>query len=181
MNDTRLRTASAAGLAIGAVLGMAGTFVQSASLRGLAWGLDGVALVVAGALLTVYYFRHGHDIVAAGFLVFAVGQGLILSGAAMDPVASSPTFGAGASLWAAALALISLPHVFPAWVRGPGLIASVLFAILALQVFAGHTLSPLATPLPFYAYPFLVATIFGWVWVLLRHAKTVSLSSFFRS
>jgi hypothetical protein len=55
MNDLRLRRIAAMGLVIGALLGMAGTFVPSASWRGLAWGLDGTALVVACALLTVHH------------------------------------------------------------------------------------------------------------------------------
>jgi hypothetical protein len=86
------------GLVIGAVFGMAGTFVPSASLRGLLWGLDGIALIVATALLTIHHFRRGNDVVAAGFLVFVVGETLILSGAAMDLAASGPMFAAGSSL-----------------------------------------------------------------------------------
>ena len=88
------------GLIIGAVLGMAGAFVPSASLRGLLWGLDGIALIIATALLTIHHLRQGNDIVAAGFLVFVVGETLILSGAAMDLAASGPVFGAGGVLWA---------------------------------------------------------------------------------
>jgi hypothetical protein len=168
MGDTRLRVIASAGLVVGAVLGMAGTFVPSASLRGLAWGLDGVALVVAGALLTILHFRQGHDLVAAGYLVFAVGEGLILSGAAMEPVASAPSFAAGAGLWAASLALVSAPHVFPPLVRGVGAIASILLALTAVQVFAGRPLTPLSEPLPFFAYPFLAVTLLGWAWVHLR-------------
>src|SRR6266481_2196285 len=79
---------------------MAGTFAPSASLRGLAWGIDGVGLVMAGAVLTLAFYRKGQDLVASGFLVFAVGEGLILSGAAMDLAASVPSFGAGTSLCA---------------------------------------------------------------------------------
>lgn len=168
MSDMRLRVIASTALVAGAILGMAGTFVSSASLRGLAWGLDGVALVVASALLTIHHFRHGHDLIAAGYVVFAVGEGLILSGAAMDPLASVPLFGAGAGLWAALLALISAPSVLPALVRGVGLIASILFALVALQVFAGRALTPLSAPLPFFAYPFLAATIFGWAWAHLK-------------
>ena len=41
MSDSRLRRIAAAGLVVGAILGMAGTFAPSASLRGLAWGVDG--------------------------------------------------------------------------------------------------------------------------------------------
>src|SRR5262244_1331215 len=97
------------GLVIGAVLGMAGTFVPSASLRGLLWGLDGIALIVATALLTIHHFRRGNDTVAAGFLVFVVGETLVLSSAAMDLAASGPLFEAGTKLWATSLDLVSAP------------------------------------------------------------------------
>ena len=168
MSGMRLRVIASTALVVGALLGMAGTFVSSASLRGLAWGLDGVALVVASALLTIHHLRHGQDLMAAGFIVFAVGEGLILSGAAMDPVASAPSFGAGAGLWAASLALISAPSLLPTLVRGVGLIASILFSLLAVQVFAGRPLTPLSVPLPFFAYPFLAVTLFGWAWAHLK-------------
>jgi len=47
------------GLVIGAVLGMAGAFMPSASLRGLLWGLDETALIIATALLNIYHLRQG--------------------------------------------------------------------------------------------------------------------------
>jgi hypothetical protein len=100
VSDWGLRILAATGLAVGAVFGMAGTFTPSASLRGLAWGIDGVGLVMAAALLTLVFYREGQDLVASGFLVFALGEGIILSSAAMDLVASIPSFGAGTSLWA---------------------------------------------------------------------------------
>ena len=96
MNNKTLRYLAALGLALGGLLGLAGTFAPSPALRGLAWGIDGLGLVMASALLTVGYFRDGQDLVASGFLVFAVGQGLIVSGAAMDLPESVPSFGAGA-------------------------------------------------------------------------------------
>lgn len=158
-------------LVLGSLLGLAGTFMPSASMRGLAWGLDGVALVTAGAILLVHHFRHGHDLIAAGFAIFIVGQGLVLSGAAMSLDASSPSFAAGAALWAAALGLISVPRVFPLLVRALGLVAALLFAIMSLQVFAGKSLTPLSEPLPFFAYPFLVFTMLGWAWACLREMQ----------
>ena len=170
MSTSRIHVVAPLGLVVGAVLGMAGTFAPSAALRGLAWGLDGTALVLAAALLTMHHFRRGNDLVAAGFLVFVVGQTLVLSGAAMDLVASVPTFAAGVGLWAAALVLISAPRILPGWVRGVGFIAAFLFALVALQVFSGRELTPLSQPLPFFAYPFLVATLLGWAWVHYRNA-----------
>lgn len=73
VDDRKLKVVASVGLAVGGVLGMAGTFAPSASLRGLAWGIDGIALVTAGAILTIVFYRMGQDLVAAGFLVFAIG------------------------------------------------------------------------------------------------------------
>jgi hypothetical protein len=164
VSDSRQRLIAVAGLVIGAVLGTAGTFVPSASLRGLAWGLDGTALVVAGALLTIHHFRRGNDLAAAGFLVFVAGETLIVSGSAMDLAASAPTFAAGVALWAAALALVSASKVMPVVVRVVGFVGSLLFTVVAVQIFQGRELTPLSEPLPFFAYPFLAATLFGWAW-----------------
>ena len=147
---------------------MAGSFVPSESLRGLLWGIDGVGLVVASALLAVHFFRRGDDLVAAGFLVFAVGQGLILSIASTPLTAGIPAFGAGVSLWAAALLLISLPRVFPLVVRLLGVAAALMFAATAFQIFQGVALHPKSEPLPAFAYPVFVAAIFGWIWTLWK-------------
>lgn len=168
MNDKPLRVLASIGLAVGGLLGMAGTFAPSASLRGLAWGIDGVALVMASALLTLRFNRIGQDLVAAGFLVFAVGEGVILSGVAIDLAASVPSFGAGAGLWSMALVLISVPRYFPPVVRLLGLVAAIMFAATAVQIFAGVQIFPTSSPMPFYAYPVFVATFVGWIWTLLK-------------
>ena len=170
MSARRPRLVAPGGLVIGAVLGMAGTFVASASLRGLLWGLDGIALVAATALLTIRHLRRGSDVVAAGFLVFVVGETLILSGAAMDLATSAPVFAAGVGLWAASLSLVSAPNVMPSWLRVVAAIAALLFAVVAVQAFMGRALTPLSQPLPFFAYPFLAVTLFGWAWVHYRNA-----------
>ena len=168
MSDRPRQVVAASGLVIGAVLGMAGTFVPSASLRGLLWGIDGVALIVATALLTIHHFRRGNDLVAAGFLVFVVGETLIVSSSAMDLATSSPVFAAGVGLWAAALVLVSAPNVMPSWLRGVAIVGALLFAAVAMQGFMGRVLTPLSEPLPFFAYPFLAITLVGWAWVHYR-------------
>ena len=127
MNDKGLRVLASIGLAVGGILGIAGTFAPTASLRGLAWGIDGIALVMASSVLTL-----------------------------------------GSSLWAAGLLLISIPRVFPPLVRFLGLAAALFLAATALQIFAGLQLTPITAPLPFYAYPVLVATFVGWIWTLLK-------------
>ena len=168
MIGERIRRVAAAGLVIGALLGMAGSFAPSAAIRGVAWGVDGIAIVVGSALLAVHHVRERNDLLAAGFLVFLAGETLIVSGSAMELVASAPSFAAGAGLWCAGLALISASPVMPALIRITGAIASVLFAVTAVRIFAGAGLTPLSEPLPFYAYPFLAITLFGWAWVHVR-------------
>jgi hypothetical protein len=153
---------------------MAGTFAPSDSLRGLAWGIDGIALVMACSLLTLRFFRMGQEIVAAGFLVFAIGESLLVSGAAMDLVQSAPSFGGGVGLWAAGLVLISAPRVFPMAVRLLGLAAALLFAATAFRIFAGAEITALSQPLPFLAYPVLVATFVGWIVTLLKDDVAVA-------
>ena len=152
---------------MGGALGMAGTFAPSDSLRGLAWGLDGVALVMAGSLLTVLFLRKGPALVAAGFMTFVAGQTLVTAGAAMDLAESVPLFGAGIGLWAVGLTMVSAPRRFPSIVRILGLVSALLFGITALRIFAGAEILPTSAPLPFFAYPVLVATFAGWIWILL--------------
>ena len=150
-------------LVLGALLGLAGSFAP-VPLRSIAWGLDGTLLVVAAALLAVYCLRRSLELVAAGFLVFIAGQTLVVSGSAMSLEASSPLFAAGAALWAAALLLTSAPKVMPVLARALGTIAAILFAATSLQIFAGRSLTPLSEPLPFFAYPVFVPTLFAWAW-----------------
>jgi hypothetical protein len=162
---------AAFGLALGAVFGMAGTFVAQPNLQALLWAIDSVGLVTAAALLALKYFRTGDDVVAGGFLVFAIAEAVILSGTAAGPAASVPSFAAGTALWAAALLLISIPKHFALPVRLLGLASAILFAITAARIFWGEQLLPTAAPLPFYAYPVLVLTFIGWISSLLRSSE----------
>ena len=173
MTDEQVSRVAAAGLVIGALLGMAGSFAPTPELRGLAWGTDGIALVVASALLCVLHLRRGDVQLGAGFLVFLAGETLIVSGSAMDLAASAPLFAAGAGLWAAALALVSTSPTVPRLVSVTGTIAAILFAVTAAAIFGGAGLTPLSEPLPFYAYPFLAATLFGWARVHWRSMALV--------
>jgi hypothetical protein len=163
-----LDTIAAGGLLVGAVFGLAGTFAASWHVQASLWAIDSVALVIATSLLALRYLRAGAEVTAGGFLVFAIGEGVLLSGTAAVPTASVPAFAAGSALWAGALALISAPPTLPRWVRLLGGAAAGLFAITAGRIYAGETLLPTASPLPFFAYPFLVATLLGWAWVVLR-------------
>jgi hypothetical protein len=151
------------GLALGAIFGPVGTFVSQTEVRALLWAIDATGLVMATALLCLKYFRLEKDIVAGGFLVFAIGESVLLSGAA-----GGPAYAAGVALWSLALLLICIPRQFALPVRIVGILGAVLFAITALRMFLGEELTPVSSPLPFFAYPFLVFTLLGWIWSLLQ-------------
>lgn len=169
--DKNLNIVASFGLALGGIFGMAGTFVGQVNLRNISWGIDGLSLIVATCLLTIKYFRKGCDFIAAGFLVFAIGEAVILSGTAGGSDASAPSFAAGASMWATAILIVSIPEVFPLWARLMGFIASALFYFTAAKIFWGAPITPLSSPLPFFAYPFLVLTFIGWIAMLLKEDK----------
>jgi hypothetical protein len=156
------------GLALGGVFGILGTMVAERNLQAAFWAVDGVGLVVATALLAVKFFRAGSDVVAAGFLVFAIGESVMLAGTAESLAGSVPSFAAGTALWAAALLLTSAPKEFAGWVRLVGFVGAILFTITAARIFWGEQVLPTASPLPFFAYPFLVLTFAGWIWTLLK-------------
>jgi len=168
MNEKQTEITASIGLLAGGIFGIAGSSMPSDSLRALAWGIDGVGLVLASALLTVYYFRKGLDATAAGFLVFAIGQGLILATAGGDLQADAHIFGAGTALWAVSLFLISIQKTYPIFLRITGLLASVLFFVVTAKIFAGENVNAMSEPLPSYAYPVFVITLFGWAWTLSK-------------
>ncbi|RWE54070.1 hypothetical protein [Mesorhizobium sp.] len=168
MRTTSLDTVASLGLAIGGIFGLAGTFVASAPLRETLWTIDGVALVVATALLTMKYQRLGNDCVAAGFLTFLAGESLLLAGNAAGLEASVPSYVGGISLWAAALVMVSAPNTFALWMRLTAVIAALLFVLSACMILWGAPLLPTSSPLPAAGYPFLVLTFIGWIWTLLK-------------
>jgi hypothetical protein len=158
------------GLAIGGTLGLAGAAVTQPNLQAILWAIDGAALVMATTLLALKFFRKANDMVAGGFLVFAIGEGVILSGAAAGLANSVPSFAAGTALWGTALLLVSLPKLFALPVRILGVASGILFIITAARILWGEILLPTSIPLPSYAYPLLVATFIGWIWTLWREA-----------
>src|SRR5215475_1278067 len=121
---------AAAGLALGGALGMAGAMVTQQNVQAILWAIDGSGLVMAAALLATKYFRAEKDVVASGFLVFAIGEGLILLSAPAAGLAGSiPAFAAGTALWGTALLLISIPKLFAGPIRILGVVSAVLFIV----------------------------------------------------
>jgi hypothetical protein len=115
------------GLGLGAVFGLAGTLVSDPRVQSTLWAIDSVGLVVATSILTLRFARRRNEFVAAGFLVFAIGESVVLSGTAAGLEGSVPSFGAGTALWSAALLLVSVPNEFAIWLRLVGIVSSNLF------------------------------------------------------
>jgi len=163
-----LNTVAVIGLILGGVLGMAGTFVPEPSLRSVFWGIDGLGLIVAAAILALKYLRAGKDAFAAGFLIYAIGESLMLAATAQPLEAMVPAFGAGLALWATALLLTSIPNGFPFWVRLASIIGAIVFATTSARIFWGERILATAAPLPALGYPFLVLAFAGWIWTLVK-------------
>lgn len=137
------------GLALGGVFGLLGTFVGQRNLQSAAWGIDGTGLVVATALLSLKFFRKDNDIVAAGFLVFAIGEAVMLAGTAKTLADSVPSFAAGTALWSAELFLTSVPRQFAVWTRLAGIVGGILFAITSARISGEHRFCPRPRRCPF--------------------------------
>src|SRR2546423_1863001 len=100
------------GFVLGGGFGMVGTIVAFLILRVGCWALDGVGLIVATALLAAKYFREGKDVVSAGFLVFAIGEAVMLSGTAATLEVSVFFFVVGTAFWLVSLFLTYIPKQF---------------------------------------------------------------------
>ncbi|WP_338466955.1 hypothetical protein RXV95_15695 [Novosphingobium sp. ZN18A2] len=174
MKDDAFKIVASVGLLLGGATGIAGTFAPTAAMRGLLWGIDGTSLVIAAVLLSLIFLRSGHEQVAGGFLVFAFGQCLVLASAGMTLEAGAPIFGAGAALWAAGLALVSLSASLPVVARLIGLAAALLLAVPAVGILSGEPVNALSKPLPFGAYPVLVATMLAWIWTLWKRPPALA-------
>lgn len=163
-----LRILAVAGLIAGGVLGMIGSIVSAADVRAVCWAIDGVGVIIATTILALTFVRSGRLEIAAGFLIYAIGESVMLGGTAMSLQESIPAFAAGTALWSAGLTLTCVPRVFAGWTRVAGLISAVLFGIVSLSIFRGLPLTPIARPLPFFGYPFLVITFIGWIVAILQ-------------
>ena len=166
MNEKNILNTASIGLSIGFILGMTGSIVPSDTARNILWAIDSCGLILATALLTLYFFRKKHDIVAAGFLIFTTAESVIFLSTSVSLDETIPAFGTGLCLWSLSIAVVSSQKLFPLFVRITGIISALLFAIAAFFIFTGHPVNALTKPLPFFAYPFYAATLAGWAWTL---------------
>ena len=170
--QSKINVIAAVGLALGGALGMAGALAAQQNVQAILWAIDGAGLVMASSLLAMKYFRTGNDVVAGGFLVFAIGEGLILLSAPAAGLTGSITaFAGGTALWGTAL-LPAFRSCSLYRIRILGIVSAGLFILTSARIFWGEQLLPTSAPLPTYAYPLLVATFVGWIWTLWREGDS---------
>lgn len=167
--NTTLDRLACGGLLVGAIFGLAGTLFASPIPRALFWTIDGAALVMATAVLAVRFLRRS-DLAAAGFLVFCMGQAIVLSTAASPILPSATIYATGIACWAIGLTMISSAYVFAQWVRIVGFVSAVSFALTSLLIQSGAGLTAVSFPLPFLAYPILALTLVGWALTIWKTA-----------
>jgi hypothetical protein len=160
------------GFVIGAVLGFGGNFLPAGPPQNIAHALSSLGLIMSSALFAAWFARRGHNIVAVGFALLALAEGILLSGLFL--LASTPTdhgayaFAAGVALYAVALPLASVPPAFPIWTRIVGALAAIPFAAHALLWRAPDPSGPLAS----IGYVLLIVAIVGWIIAVLQAAPS---------
>ena len=156
------------GFALGVVFGIAGSSVKDLVLQSLLYEISSLGIIVAAVLIAGKLFRKGEDLVAAGFMVFCLGEIVMNVGAA--PAASEVamgSFGAGMAIYVPAFLMICLPKFFPLLVRLTGIVCTVPFAIAAGKIFLGQDV-PSTTLFPSAGYAFLSLTLIGIIYVVAK-------------
>ena len=172
MKENAILNTAAIGLTLGFVLGIIGAVMASDIARNILWAIDGSGLILAAALLALYFSKKGHDIAAAGFLIFIVAESVVFLSTAGNLNENISVFGTGTCLWALSIGVVSSQKLFPLFVRITGIITALLYTIVAFYIFTGHTATALTKPLPFFAYPFYAATLSGWAWTIRYRKRT---------
>lgn len=153
------------GLAVGAVLGMAGNFVFPGAVQDLLFVVSALGLIVAAALLAVRLAVRGLPLAVVGFGLLALAESRLLTTTAAP--GADGIFAGTTLLYAPALVAIAWSGWAPVWVRVVGALAALPFLAHALVFFAGGTIDH-SDPLAGAGYALFTVTIGGWILTLLR-------------
>ncbi len=152
-------------LAVGAVLGFGGNFFEQGSTQNVLYAVSALGLILASVLLAVQHLSAGHLLVAAGFVLLALGETRLLN--PTDAPGAEASFAGGVLLYAPALVMIALSKWAPLWARVTGAIAAVPFAVHGLVYLGGGDIDSTG-PLAAIGYALLTVTIIGWIVAVLR-------------
>lgn len=167
-NSSQLINITALGFALGVVFGISGSSVKDPVTQALFYEISSLGLIVATVLMTLKFNRSGKELLAAGFLVFALGEVAMNVGVApMASEISMGSFGAGMALYVPAFLLICLPKGMPVYVRISGALCTIPFAIAGTKIFLGHEV-PSTSLYPSIGYALLSLTFIGIIYALIK-------------
>ena len=155
------------GLSIGAVFGMAGSFVQPGPVQNVLWEISSLGLIFGSVMQAARSARLGEDEVAVGFALLATAEAVMSGGTAAGISGGQSAFAAGTGLYVPALLFISLPRTYAIWVRVFGILSAIPFAVTSFKIFAGGEVLPAAS-LPGIGYGLMTIAIVGWVLKSIR-------------
>lgn len=164
MSDERLRFVTAAGLVIGALLGMAGTFAPSAQIRGLAWGADGTVLVMASALARGAPPPERQGAAGGRLPGLSGGRDADRLGLRDGPRGQRALVRCGCRLVGGSPRPQQRGAGVPGARQSDGRHCGRAVRDRSSADVLGARLTALSAPLPFGAYPFLAITLLGWAW-----------------
>jgi len=163
------------GLAVWVVLGLGANFLPAGPSQNIPFVISSLGIIMGGPLLTVWFARRGHSIVAVGFALLALAESMSFPGlfllASAPTFPSAYTFAAGVTLYAVALPLASAPPAFPLWTRIAGTLAAIPFAAHGLLWLLGRSPAP-SGPLASIGYVVLTVAVVGWIITILRAAPS---------
>lgn len=160
---------AAAGLATGVIFGISGSLV-SPQMAIAFYEISSVGLTAACVILALNFYRKEEDLVASGFLLFAIAEAVMSGGTSAGEIAGQPAFGAGMALYVPAFLLISIPGKFPLWNRLSGIATAIPFGIAAAIIFSGGQVLS-SSGLAGAGYGLLSLTTIGWIINLLGENK----------
>ncbi|MEZ5040378.1 MAG: hypothetical protein R2828_10810 [Saprospiraceae bacterium] len=164
------------GLAIGAIFGMSGLLFTSPITQLCLFVISGVGFTAGLSLLAVKFLREQNDLLATGFLLFAIGEAISTLNAAADEATSLSAFAGCMLFYAVGFALVCFPPKFVTWTRITGLLSALIFLIAATRFYLGYGIDTSDT-LPGIGYGLLTITIAGWIVFLLKERAALKTNS----
>ncbi|MGH7919065.1 MAG: hypothetical protein ACREQM_03850 [Candidatus Dormibacteraceae bacterium] len=167
----RSRWIVVAGLVAAIVLGIGGSIVHGGSGYTVAQHLSSLGMITGTTLLAINFGRQSRYLVAAGFVLLALAEAIVLS--APVSIAGEATFASGVALYVPALLLASLPAGLPVWSRVVGGLAAIPFAVYAALNWLGQNPSPGGLVVTA-GYVLLSVAAIGWIVHTLRNPAPAS-------
>jgi hypothetical protein len=154
------------GLAVSAVTGLIGSFVDEGSdAQMILYSLAVIGGLEGATLLAVYHLRGGREMAAAGAgalaIVTAMGAGAGFAGEGSDAVFMSTSI-----LWLPALWLIAFQDWSAMWTRGTAALSGLCFAIYGYTKSLGDEGPDPDSPLLIAAWALFILTLVGWIMTL---------------